>query len=250
MSYTKKMEADGRLRVARRLVRGAAAVFAGVGVVMLYGARDYIPPLAQPDPVTGLTTRALLGVAGLVHLAISAWLCAGRDPISLGLIACWAALNYGVYLCGAAWLQAAGAIPAVVVLAWELGVGSKVIYAAWGVFIGYLVLSGLLLLLLERRWRLRLEGEAFLKGWGKMREAPAPPTPGGRASPRAQTSSESLKASLAADFRFACPACGQHIRCEAGYRGRKIACPACRKEILVPEANGDALSRPSPAAKH
>jgi hypothetical protein len=230
----KKVEAEAGLRVARRLVRVAGVVFAGAGLVMLYGARDYIPPLAQPDPVTGLTTRTLLCVAGLAHLAIGVWLCAMRDLVSLGLVACWAALNYAVYLCGAAWLKAAGAIPAVVVFAWELGVSPRVIYAAWGVFMAYLVVSGLVLLLLERRRRLRLEAEAFLKGWGKLRQGPAPPSPGGRASARAQTSSENSKGSVPADFRFSCPLCGQHIRCEARYSGRRIACPACRKQIVVP----------------
>jgi hypothetical protein len=245
-----KLDAHARLLVAKRLVRGSAVMFALTGLVMLYGARDYIPPLDQPDPVLGLSTRALLCMAGLAHLVISGCLCATRDPISLVLVGCWAALNYAVYLVGAAWLKAAGAIPAVVVLAWELGVSSKVIYALWGVFIGYLVVSGLLLVLLERRRRLRLEAEAFLKGWGEMRHAPAPPNPGGLASTRAQTSSESAasqgsrgrepsqitisKESVPADFKFSCSLCGQHIRYEARYSGRMIDCPACRKQIVVP----------------
>jgi DNA-directed RNA polymerase subunit RPC12/RpoP len=251
-----KLDADARLLVTKRLVRGSAVVFGAAGLVMLYGARDYIPPLAQPDPVTGLTTRALLCVAGLVHLAICAWLCVTRDPTTLGLIGCWAALNYAVYLGGAAWLKTAGAIPAVVVLAWELGVSSKVIYGVWGVLNAYLVVSGLLVLLLERRRRMRLEAEAFLKGWGQLRHAPAPPAPGGRASARAQTSSESsggqgsrgrspsqvgsTEEALPADFKFSCPLCGQHIRYEARYSGRTIACPACREKIVVPDANQDA----------
>ena len=233
--------------MARRLVRAAAVVFAGAGLVMLYGARDYIPPLAQPDPVLGLTTRALLCIAGLVHLAISGCLCATRDPVTLGLFACWAALNYIVYLAGAAWLKAEGTIPAVVVLGWELGVSAKVIYTVWGVFIAYLVLGGLLLVVLERRRQLRLQAEAFLKGWGKMRQAPAPPSPGGPASTRARTSSESSNESLPADFKFSCPLCGQHIRCQAQYSGRRIACPACRKEILVPDANQDSSPRAQPS---
>jgi DNA-directed RNA polymerase subunit RPC12/RpoP len=186
-----------------------------------------------------------------------------RDPISLGLVACWAGLNYIVYLGGVAWLKAAGAVPAVVVLAWELGVSAKVIYILWGLFIAYLVLGGMLLVLLERRRQLCLEAEAFLKGWHNShdRQAPAPPSPGGRASARAQTSSEtsgsqgsrgrspsqvgSTDESLPADFKFSCPLCGQHIRYEARYSGRRIACPACRKEILVPEAAQAARSRAS-----
>jgi len=257
-----KLDADAGLLVAKRLVRGSAIMFALTGLVMLYGARDYIPPLGQPDPVSGLPTRSFLCMAGLVHLAISGCLCATRDPMTLGLLAGWAALNYTVYLVGAAWLKATVPIPAVVVLAWELGVTAKVIHTVWGVFIAYLVVGGLLLVLLERRRRLSLEAEAFLKGWGQLRQAPSPPSPGGRASARAQTSSESSasqgsrrrspsqvtssKESVPADFKFSCPLCGQHISYDARYSGQRIDCPACRNEIVVPDVNPDAISRARP----
>ena len=248
----RKREAEAGLRLATRLVRGTAVMFAAAGLVMLYGARDYIPPLGQPDPVVGLSTRALLCVAGLAHLAISGALCAARDPMTLGLLACWASLNYIVYLAGTIWLKAAGAIPAVVVLGWELGVSAKAIYTVWGVFIAYLALGGLLLVVLERRRRVRQEAEAFVKGWGEMRQASPPPSPGGRASPRAQTSSESspsqgsrgpspsqvgsTEKSLSADFKFSCPLCGQHIRCEGRYLGTEDRLPS------LPEGN--------PCARH
>jgi len=39
----------------------------------------------------------------------------------------------------------------------------------------------------------------------------------------------------AGEFKFSCPKCGQHIRCDQGYSGRQINCPACRHEIRVPE---------------
>ena len=249
----RKADADAALRRVKRLVRGSAVMFALTGLVMLYGAKDYIPPLEQPDPVLGLSTRSFLCMAGLVHLAISGCFFATRDPVTLGLLACWAGLNYIVYLAGTAWLKATVPIPAVVVLGWELGVSANVIYTVWGVFIAYLVLGGLLLVVLERRRQWRLQAEAFLKGWGDMRQAPAPPSPGGRASPRTQTSSESSgsqgsprrspsqvessKESVPADFKFSCPVCGQHIRYEARYSGRRIECPACRKQIVVPEVN-------------
>jgi len=44
----------------------------------------------------------------------------------------------------------------------------------------------------------------------------------------------SLKELAPGDFKFSCPGCGQHIRCDAEYAGRQITCPACRKEIMVP----------------
>jgi hypothetical protein len=240
--------ADTRIRRANLLVRGSAVLFAATGLVMLYGARDYIPPLEQPDPVLGLSTRALLCVAGLAHLAISGCLCATRDPVTLGLVACWAGLNYIVYLAGTAWLKVAGAIPAVVVLAWELGVSAKVIYAVWGVFIAYLVLGGLLLVVLERRRQLRLQAEAFLKGWHELHDRRTASARGEQlAGPaRAPEGAKPSEETLVPDFKFSCPLCGQHIRYEARYSGRRIACPACREKIVVPDVNPDAISRARP----
>jgi hypothetical protein len=86
-----------------------------------------------------------------------------------GLILCWAGLNYIVYLAGVAWLKAAASVPAVVVMAWESGVSEKTVYIVWGLFIAYLVVVGLLLVILEWRRLKRLEVEALLKDWHKLR---------------------------------------------------------------------------------
>lgn len=137
---------------------------------MFLGALDDVPPLHQPDAVFGLGTRLVLVVGGLLHLTVSGCLFATRDPMTQGFVACWASLNYSVYLAGMAWLKAAASIPAVVVVAWELGVSAKVIYILWILFITYLGLGGLLLLILERRRLKRLEVEAFLKDWHTLRE--------------------------------------------------------------------------------
>lgn len=167
---SRKAKADAGLRLVKRLVHVAAVMFAAVGFVMLFGAKDDISPLRQSDAVFGLSTRAVLVVAGLLHLAISGCLFATRDPMKLGLVACWASLNYIVYLAGMAWLKAATPIPPVVVVAWELGVSAKVVYIVWHLFIAYLVVVGLLLVILEWRCLRRLEAEEFLKGWHKLRE--------------------------------------------------------------------------------
>ncbi len=39
-----------------------------------------------------------------------------------------------------------------------------------------------------------------------------------------------------AEFKFACPQCGQHIQCDAGYSGAQINCPSCQQSIVVPQA--------------
>ena len=36
------------------------------------------------------------------------------------------------------------------------------------------------------------------------------------------------------DFKFACPVCGQHIRCDTSYIGTKTKCPACQNSITIP----------------
>ncbi|MBI3852761.1 MAG: DUF4190 domain-containing protein [Verrucomicrobia bacterium] len=36
------------------------------------------------------------------------------------------------------------------------------------------------------------------------------------------------------DFKFACPVCGQHIRCDTSYVGTQTRCPACQNSIAIP----------------
>jgi hypothetical protein len=154
----------------RRFGYAAAVMFAGTGLVMLFGAMDDIPPLGQADAVFGLSTRAVRVATGLLHLAVSGCLFATRDPMKQGLVACWAGLNYIVYLAGLAWLKAAASIPAVVVVAWELGVSEKTVQIVWRLFIAYLVTVGFLLVVLEWRRLKNVEAEGFLKRWHESRE--------------------------------------------------------------------------------
>lgn len=165
IASSREAKADAGLWLLRRFVYPAAVLFAGTGLVMLFGTIDDIPPLGQTDAVLGLSTRAVLVAAGLVHLAVSGCLFATRDPMKQGLVACWAGLNYIVYLAGLAWLKAVTSIPAVVVVAWELGVSEKTVHIVWRLFIAYLVVLGLLLVVLEWRRLKRLEAAAFLKHW-------------------------------------------------------------------------------------
>ena len=45
------------------------------------------------------------------------------------------------------------------------------------------------------------------------------------------------------DFKFACPNCGQHLRCSVRHVGRQILCPKCRGRIGIPDPSGEAMLR-------
>jgi hypothetical protein len=38
------------------------------------------------------------------------------------------------------------------------------------------------------------------------------------------------------EFKFACPVCGQHIRCDSSHTGATMDCPTCFQKITVPQA--------------
>lgn len=38
------------------------------------------------------------------------------------------------------------------------------------------------------------------------------------------------------DFKYACPVCGQHIRCDSSQAGSVMECPTCFQKITVPQA--------------
>ncbi len=242
---SRKAKADTGLRFLRRFVYAAAAMFAAAGLAMLLGAKDHISPLEQPDPVFGLSTRIVLAVAGLLHLAVSGCLFAMRDPMTQGLVAGWAGLNSIVYLAGVVWLKAAGSLPAMVVVAWELGVSEKAVSIVWRLFIAYLVTVGLLLVILEWRRLKQVKLDLFLKHWREGCESGVAfaSQRGSKNSLVNQTSANGDSHTqdggkgykpMAATFKFSCPSCGQHIQCERGYSSRQINCPTCHHQIVVP----------------
>jgi len=38
------------------------------------------------------------------------------------------------------------------------------------------------------------------------------------------------------EFKYACPVCGQHIRCDSSQAGTQMECPTCFQKIIVPQA--------------
>lgn len=156
-------------------------------------------------------------------------------PIPLPQCACFrASWYYILYGVGMAWvMNVAAPFPAVVAVAWKLGINSKMTDICWKLFIAYLVLGGFLVVALEWRRLKQLEAQAFLKGWGEVR---AHEVVKGDSHLRNATKAEVVAKSLP-EFKFFCPSCGQHIRCDAGYVDRKINCPSCKDRIVVPQPN-------------
>jgi DNA-directed RNA polymerase subunit RPC12/RpoP len=41
------------------------------------------------------------------------------------------------------------------------------------------------------------------------------------------------------EFKYACPVCGQHIKCDSSQAGTQMQCPTCFQKIIVPQAPTD-----------
>jgi DNA-directed RNA polymerase subunit RPC12/RpoP len=41
------------------------------------------------------------------------------------------------------------------------------------------------------------------------------------------------------EFKYACPVCGQHIKCDSSQSGTQMECPTCFQKIVVPQAPSD-----------
>jgi DNA-directed RNA polymerase subunit RPC12/RpoP len=217
----------------KRYIQATSAMFALVGLLMPLIALDEIPPLRQQDALFGLTTRTVLALVGVLHLVLSGYLFVGRDLMTQGIVVFWAGLNHMVYALGMVWLRAAAPFPAVVAVAWKLGLSSRVADVCWKLFTAYLLLGSLLILMLEWRRLKRLRIEMFWKRWGEVR---ARGVAKGDSLIRNATKTEVVGKSLS-EFKFSCPSCGQHIRCDEVYSGRQINCPSCKNWIVVTPTN-------------
>jgi hypothetical protein len=51
------------------------------------------------------------------------------------------------------------------------------------------------------------------------------------------------------EFKFFCPSCGQHIRCDTNNIGSQISCPICQQLVVVPRLNGISDGKPPVQAK-
>ena len=61
----------------------------------------------------------------------------------------------------------------------------------------------------------------------------------------AKTNAASITPAQSAEFTFACPHCGQHLRAEADMIGMQVACPACQNNFVVQRPGfGETSPRP------
>ena len=244
-------------------VNATGILFLGLGVLLVLAAVGSTPPLVQRDALFGFRTRTVLWLVGPLHLALGGYLLLAKDLGSRGFLALWAGVNYAVYYLGMLHgMKVIPPFPVEVLVAWESGLSSNAVDALWRGFSLYLVLGGLTLIFVERRQLKRLATAAFLGRWKQLRQQQQAEAAQG--SVAADVSRRSLPGSQSAptdvggytasanradgakpgpgapvnlpagEFKFSCPLCGQHIRCDHGYSGRQINCPACHREIRVP----------------
>ena len=233
----------------------AGVLMLGLGLAMLLATAGVDHLLVELDALFGVQNRTLLWSMGALHLVAGAVVVASADLWRRGLLTLWAGWCYVIYFAGMLLVKAPAPFPVVQLVGWKIGANDpRVVDVLWRIFIGYLVAGGVLWLVWERRQWQRTEKRLLLEQWRRIREerpgqlitAPAGGAQAREVEPRPRSERAAADGEVRADFKFSCPNCGQHIRCEAQYSGRTIACPACRKEILVPGVNLDATSRARP----
>ena len=226
---------------------------AATRLLLLYGASIEGPRtwwlLSRPDAVLGISNHALLLVAAVIHLALSVVLTVKRDPMTCGALTGWLGLNYLVYRFGMDWLGKAAPFASIQAVARNLGVAPRNLDAAWQwITLFYLMGTCVILAGAWRHWR-RAKSNDFLEHWREYRETPAlragavrpeKPRPGERVATESRIAGsdlvELINTSVKGAFKFTCPNCGQHIRCEAGYADQQVVCPGCNQSVTLRKA--------------
>jgi predicted RNA-binding Zn-ribbon protein involved in translation (DUF1610 family) len=232
----------------KAFIRVAASVFVLSGLAMLLATSGSDHLLIETDPLFGLTNRTCLLIGGLFHSALGGLLLARVDLMQRGAFTLWAGWCHAVYFAGMMWMKKVAPFPLVRLVGWKIGANDPwSVNFFWKLFILYLVLGSLVYLVLERRRRRRLDVELFLNKWKSEREqlrtmATAGPNNQMLVSESSAkvvsvsqlpNSEDSLIEARSTELRFACPNCGQHIKCSEEYAGRQVKCPACQKPIQV-----------------
>ncbi len=220
-------------RYFRICLNCAAVVFILAGVAMYLATSGTDIRLVKEDAVFGIKNQMLLMLGAVFHVTLGVYLFVPGDMPQRSLVTLWVGWCYLIYYLGMLWMKATTPFPCVQLVGWKLGANNpRIVDVFWKSFIVSLLVGSVWYLLLEWRETKRTDLEAFLKHWKlARRQGVQPATPSNRgdtgAPPETQT----------AEFKFSCPSCGQHIRCDTSYSGKEINCPACRKQIRVPEIN-------------
>ena len=215
----------------RAYVNCAAALFLLAGFAMYFATAGTEGQLLAEDAVFGLKTQRLLLLASACHIALAVYLFLPGGLPQRGLLILWAGWCYLIYHLGMLWLGATSPFPTVQLVGWKLGANNpRLADGLWKLWIAFLVLGSLWHLVWEWRETKRVDLEAFWKRWTAARQQ-------GTQRPRApyREGTGAAPGAHAAEFKFSCPACGQHIRGEPSYAGKEINCPACHQPFQVPE---------------
>lgn len=155
--------------VLKGYIRVAAVAFAATGLLMIYGSFGEERLLAQREALFGLTNRMFLLLAGMFQLGVSGCLLAVKDTLSQGVLTLWAGVCGLAYRLGVAALGASTPLAAARLVGWKTGGSPPAVDACWKLFIAYLLMGSILHLMLAWRRLKRLEAEAALAQWRKMR---------------------------------------------------------------------------------
>jgi hypothetical protein len=238
------------VRLADGYAYTSAALCAAMGLLMIYGTSSEGPRmrqlLASSDAVLRVSNHTLLIVVGIIHLMLSVFLIVKRDPISCGAMTGWAGLNYLVYRVGMVSMGVAAPFSCVQAVAQNAGVAPATLDVWWRLVTLFYLTGACVILACEwRRWR-RAKSKAFVERWREYRETPTvwvtttqpeKSVPGEKAATNScrpvNGYAELINKAVKGDFKFTCPNCGQHIRCELDYTGRQVHCPGCKKSITL-----------------
>ncbi len=245
---------QGPAWVARRSAGYAyscAAIFALAGLLMFYSAsgeaRRLMQILTSVDAVLGVSNETLLNIGGGLHLVLAVWLLVIREPLARGMLTGWAGFNYLIYYLGMSWMKAAAPYPCVRAVGMRAGIAPATLDIAWKMWILVLLTGAGMIAMAEWRCRKRLKDSGYMEQWRQFREGrvvqsrPQVEHADSR-SPIAEGTADRTSThvhvglteeNLPAEVRAACPNCGQHIRCDIGYGGVQIICPACKKNITL-----------------
>jgi hypothetical protein len=148
----------------------AAALFALIGVAMLYTATGGEKLLSQPDALFRFTSGTMLVLCGLLHIGFSVSLFLTRDLMCQGFQTLWMGLNYIVYHAGMSLLNVVPPYRMIQLLAWKFGLLARVSNGCWNLFSAYLLMGSILFLMLEWRRLEQVQSEAYLKHWTETRD--------------------------------------------------------------------------------
>lgn len=164
--------------------RGSAAWWLVVGLVMGFAAfddtlLDHERTLKWPDVVFGFSTKNVLLLACGFHLVLGGVLFAIRDTFTKVLLLVWGSSVCAIYRLGfswldVGWLRLGDPCPVVRLTADKIGINPKLFGFGWGLILGGMVFGAMLVLLLERRRRKRVEESAFMENWRKTHKDGSP----------------------------------------------------------------------------